>query len=209
MDHEIEMYCYLWSQFPAMHRYMAAPVVVSQYKDGVNRFTCSDLKNRYVSILATELCQPINKGKFRDADKVVWFVTGFLSALSTLHDVAGVLHGDMSRGNVMMDGDNVKLIDFQFSLKNMTHDSCVEAFGWTEKYSAPVKHWGVVRFASDVYAAARVIDAVCDNSVIDGLKMRNLLNRMLSVKIEDIPRASEALLEVQRMRKVLRQPWKK
>ena len=62
----------------------------------------------------------------------------------------------------MMDGDNVKLIDFQFSHKNMTHDSIEEALGWTEKYSAPEVHsetlrGGVVRFA-------RVIDAACHSA---------------------------------------------
>ena len=58
---------------------------------------------------------------------------------------------------------------------------------------------GNVSFASDVYAAARVIGAVCVNGVIDDLNLRNLLNRMLSVNAQDRPRASEALLEVQRL----------
>ena len=79
---------------------------------------------------------------------------------------------------------------------------CVKALGWTEKYSAPEVHTeasrgGLICFASDVYAAAKVIDAVCDNGVIDFLNLRNFLNRMLSVNAQDRPRVSEALLEVQ------------
>ena len=99
-------------------------------------------------------------------------------AVAYLHS-QNVVHGDLKPANVLIEGDDARMIDFGFSRQSNNNDPVW--YGGTHGFAAPERQ---TTSMADVFAFGRVIEFICDGA--------NCLNGSIQRGLSDIVRDSRA-----------------
>lgn len=124
-----------------------------------------------------------------------------LEALVGLHNI-GVIHMDVKPGNLLIDDeDNIKVIDFDFSIITMGSENKPRKLTGTAEYLPPEREnleFGIAATSTDIYSAGitfiEIITGVRSRSAKDCGKYTELINWMICEDPDSRPSAKTCLI---------------